>query len=737
MTDSTDAIAGLDLTDQAALGSGASFWTTKPIGTVPAIMLTDGPHGVRRQSGSATDHLGISGSEPATCFPPAVGLSQTWDPALVERIGQALGDESRALGVHVLLGPGVNIKRDPRCGRNFEYYSEDPLLSGMLGAAWVRGVQSRGVGASLKHFAANNAEHDRMRASSDVDVRTLREIYLRTFEIVVRQARPWTVMCSYNRVNGVYASENTWLLTTVLRHEWGFDGVVVSDWGAVSDRVAAVAAGLDLEMPTTGGSSDAEVVRAVRAGELDAAAVARAAARVADLTRRVTQTLTTARSFDIDAHHELAREAATRAIVLLKNDGDLLPLAPSTLAVIGGFAREPRYQGGGSSHVNPTRVDIPLDEIRRLAGDHPVSYSPGTDVAAAAAAAESAETAIVFLGLTAEAESEGYDREHIDLPAEQLDLLRAVVEVQPRTVVVLAHGGVVRLDAVADLAPAIVDGALLGQAGGGALADVLFGVANPSGRLAETVPLRLQDSPAYLNFPSESGHTVYGERMFVGYRWYDTRELPVAFPFGHGLSYTRFTYSDLELEATGDGVAVRVTVTNSGDRPGRDVVQAYAGLPGSRVGRPVRWLAGFALVTLEPGRRQTVEITIDRTDLAYWSTDAARWVVEPGGYEVSVGASSRDIRLTATVTVAGDEPTRPFTRESTLGELLADPTAAQTILTVLGSASPFGVADSGLGSDLLRMLESVPIGRMVGFSAGKVTREQLDELLAGINAHRS
>ncbi|MBP2453121.1 glycoside hydrolase family 3 C-terminal domain-containing protein [Mycolicibacterium lutetiense] len=737
MTHSEDHIAGLDLTDQAALGSGASFWTTKTIGTVPAIMLTDGPHGVRHQTGSATDHLGISGSEPATCFPPAVGLSQTWDPALVERIGQALGDESRALGVQVLLGPGVNIKRDPRCGRNFEYYSEDPLLSGALGAAWVRGVQSRGVGSSLKHFAANNAEHDRMRASSDVDLRTLREIYLRSFEIVVRQAGPWTVMCSYNRINGVYAAENAWLLTTVLRDEWGFDGVVVSDWGAVADRPTAVAAGLDLEMPTTGGISDAEVVRAVDAGTLDAAAVTRAAARVAGLAHRVTQTGTSATSFDIDAHHELAREAARRAIVLLKNDDDLLPLAPSPLAVIGGFAQEPRYQGGGSSHVNPTRLDIPLDEIGRLAGDHAVSYCPGTDTTAAAAAAESAETAIVFLGLTAEEESEGYDREHIDLPATQLDLLRAVVDVQPRTVVVLSHGGVVRLDAVADLAPAVLDGALLGQAGGGALADVLFGIANPSGRLAETVPLRLQDCPAYLNFPSESGHTVYGERMFVGYRWYDSREMPVTFPFGHGLSYTRFGYSDLELTTTGAGVAVRVTVTNTGDRPGREVVQAYAGLPGSRVGRPARWLAGFASATVEPGHRQTVEIPIDRTDLAYWSTDAGRWVVEAGEYAVSVGASSRDIRLTATVTLDGDEPTRPFTRESTLGELLADPVAAQTLLTVLGSASPFGATDSALGSNLLRMLESVPIGRVVGFSAGKVTREQLDELLASVNAQRS
>ncbi|MUL80466.1 beta-glucosidase [Mycobacterium sp. CBMA247] len=735
--DSPDPIAGLDLTEQAALGSGASFWTTKAIGTVPALVLTDGPHGVRRQSGSATDHLGISGSEPATCFPPAVGLSQTWDPELVERIGQALGDESRALGVHVLLGPGINIKRDPRCGRNFEYYSEDPLLSGALGAAWVRGVQSRGVGASLKHFAVNNAEHDRMRASSDVDVRTLREIYLRAFEVVVRQAGPWTVMCSYNRINGVYAAENTWLLTAVLRDEWGFDGVVVSDWGAVADRPTAVAAGLDLEMPTTGGISDTELGSAVRAGRLDAAAVTQAAARVARLAARVTETGSTATSFDIDAHHELAREAARRAIVLLKNDDELLPLAPSPLAVIGGFAVEPRYQGGGSSHVNPTRLDIPLDEIRRLTGDHPVSYCPGTDTGAAVTAAASADAAIVFLGLTAEEESEGYDREHIDLSAAQIDLLRAVVEVQPRTVAVLVHGGVVRLDTVAGLAPAVVDGSLLGQAGGGALADVLFGAVNPSGRLAETVPLRLQDSPAYLNFPSESGHTVYGERMFVGYRWYDARDVPVTFPFGHGLSYTRFDYSGLELTATGEGVSVRLTVTNTGARSGREVVQAYAGLPGSHIGRPVRWLAGFAAVTVEPGQRRTVDIPIGRTDLAYWSTDAGRWVVEAGEYVVSVGASSRDLRLTATITLGGDEPTRPFTRDSTLGELLADPVAARTILAVLSSASPFGAAESALGSNLLRMLESVPIGRMAGFSAGKVTREQLDELLAGVNAQRS
>ncbi|KWX22082.1 beta-glucosidase [Mycolicibacterium wolinskyi] len=724
-------ITELSLEQRAALGSGASFWTTKAIGEIPAIVLTDGPHGVRRQSGNATDHLGIGGSKPATCFPPAAGLGQTWDPELVERIGTALGDECLSLDVHVLLGPGVNIKRDPRCGRNFEYYSEDPLLSGVLGAAWVRGVQSRGVGASVKHFAANNAEHDRMRASSDVDDRTLREIYLRAFEHVVREAQPWTVMCSYNRINGVYAAENAWLLTKVLRDEWGFDGVVVSDWGAVRDRVAAVAAGLDLEMPSAGGVTDADVVAAVAAGTLDDAAVTRAAERVARLAVRASENAVTTGSFDGDAHHHLAREAARRAVVLLKNDGDLLPLAPSTLAVIGTFAQHPRYQGGGSSHVNPTRVDVPLDEIRALAGDYDVTYT--ADASAAVAAAAAADTAIVILGLTAEEESEGYDREHIDLPADQIELLRAVVEVQPRTVVVLSHGGVVRLGPVAELAPAIIDGALLGQAGGGAIADVLFGVVNPSGRLAETVPLRLEDTPAYLNFPSENGHTVYGERIFVGYRWFDARDLEVTYPFGHGLSYTRFEYSDLEVS---DDLTVLLRVTNTGSRAGREVVQVYASLPGSRVSRPPRWLVGFTGVTLSPGEQRSVEIPVSRTALTYWDVNTEGWVLEGGDYTVSVGASSRDLRLHATTTLAGDEIRVPFTRESTLGEILADPVAAPIALDALSKAAPAGTDTTALGTDLLRMLASIPIERMIGFSGGRVTRDQLDELLTAINSHR-
>ncbi|WP_458315577.1 glycoside hydrolase family 3 C-terminal domain-containing protein [Mycolicibacterium brisbanense] len=729
-------ISALPLQQRAALGSGATFWTTKAVDGVPSIVLTDGPHGVRRQSGSATDHLGIGASEPATCFPPAVALAQTWDPALVERVGAALGDESRSLGVQVLLGPGVNIKRDPRCGRNFEYYSEDPLLAGALGAAWVRGVQSRGVGASVKHFALNNAEYDRMRASSDVDGRTLREIYLRAFEQVVREAQPWTVMCSYNRINGIYATENAWLLTGVLRDEWGFDGVVVSDWGAVRDRVAAVAAGLDLEMPTTGGVTDADIVAAVQAGALDEAAVTLAAQRVARLVQRTTEKPSSDGPFDAEAHHRLAREAAAAAVVLLKNDGDLLPLAPSRLAVIGSFAQTPRYQGGGSSHVNATRLDIPLDEIRRLAGPHEVTFCPGGStpdaVADAVAAAESADTAVLFLGLTAEEESEGFDREHIDPPGDQLRLLREIVAVQPRTVVVLAHGGVVRLDTVAELAPAILDGALLGQAGGGAVADVLFGVVNPSGRLAETVPLRLQDTPAYLNFPSERGHTLYGERMFVGYRWYDARGLDVAFPFGHGLSYTHFEYSQLQVD---DGLAkVRVSVTNTGERAGREVVQAYAALPASEVSRPPRWLIGFAGVTLAPGECQVVEIPVRRTDLAYWNDG---WLVEGGDYRVSVGASSRDLRVEATVYIEGDAVTTPFTGESTLGELLADPVAAPVVMAAVAEVMPAGGSAPGLGVDLLRMAASIPIERMIGFSGGKVSRAQLDQLLATINSQRS
>jgi beta-glucosidase len=750
-------LSGLTLEEKASLGSGADFWTTKAVGGVPSLVLTDGPHGVRRQAG-ASDHLGLSESLPATCFPPAVGLAQSWDPDLVGRVGAALGTEARALGVDVLLGPGINIKRDPRGGRNFEYFSEDPLLTGVLGGAWVSGLQSTGVGASLKHFAANNAEHDRMRSSSNVDPRTLREIYLRAFQRVVRTSAPWTVMCSYNRINGVYASEDHWLLTTVLRQEWGFDGVVVSDWGAVQDRPAAVAAGLDLEMPGDGGASDARLVAAVESGACSAEHVDTAASRVAALAARAGRARRDGAAeaaaapaigaHDAEAHHALAREVAARCVVLLRNEGALLPLAPGgSVAVIGGFARNPRYQGGGSSHVNPTRLDVPLEEIRALAGSGTVTFSPGyADEARgdaepggaaglreeAVSAAAAAQTAVVFLGLAEHQESEGFDREHIELPAEQLDLLAAVVRAQPRTVVVLSHGGVLRLAPVAGLAPAILDGALLGQAGGGAIADVLFGRVNPSGRLGETVPVRLQDTPAYLNFPGENSAVLYGEGLYVGYRWYDARETEVAFPFGHGLSYTSFAYSDLELEQDAAGVTAHLTVTNTGDRAGREVVQFYVAKPDSAVSRPPRELKGFTGVTLEPGRSERVRVLLPREDLAYWEVRADRWVVEGGEYVVSAGASSRDLRATAAIEVEGDALRLPVTLDSTLGEVMADPRAAAVLAEVFAPPASADGSSTALGVDMARMMASIPIRRLASF--GPVGLAELEELVARVNA---
>lgn len=743
----------LTLAEKASLTSGADFWSTKAIERLgqPSIMLADGPHGLRKQAGK-TDHLGMSGSLPATCFPPSVGLGSAWDPDLVEQVGAAIGTEAAAENVAVVLGPGINIKRSPLCGRNFEYFSEDPLISGVLGAAWVRGLQSTGTGASLKHLAANNQEFDRIRVSSDVDMRPLREIYLRGFERVVRDEQPWTVMCSYNRINGVYASEDPWLLTRVLRQEWGFEGLVVSDWGAVNDRLVGLPAGLDLEMPSSGGRTDARLVAAVQAGTLAEEALETAAGRVLELVRKARQRPPAAVPLDVDAHHALARQAAGRSIVLLRNDG-ILPLARhARIAVIGAFAAHPRYQGAGSSLINPTRLDKALEEIRALAGGE-VAYAPGFtldgegsgdgDDAAlreqAAGVAREAEVVVVFLGLPATQESEGFDREHLDLPAAQLDLLDAVLEANPATVVVLSNGGAVALP-FRDRVPAIVEASLLGQAGGGATADVLFGVVNPSAKLTETIPLRLEDNPSYGNFPGEFGHVRYGEGIMVGYRWYDSRGLDVAYPFGHGLSYTTFAYGNpsAELDADGD-VVVSVPVTNTGGVRGREVVQVYASLPGSRVERAPRELKGFGSVTLEPGQCADVQILVRRTDLAYWDIRVDRWVVEGGEYAFDVAASSRDIRATATVAVPGDEVVLPLTMESSVGDLLAHPVAGPVVRGVFAQVT--GTLDAAAAAmmpndDALRkMMASFPLSRLAGFPGLPVTFEQIEQLVAYANAN--
>lgn len=750
-------LAGLTLEEKASLLSGLDFWTTQPLArdggvAVPGVMVTDGPHGLRKQADSP-DHIGLGNSVPATCFPTAATLGSTWDPALVRRVGEALGRETRANDVAVLLGPGINIKRSPLNGRNFEYLSEDPVIAGELGAALVTGIQSQGVGTSLKHFAANNQEADRMRVSADVDERTLREIYLAGFERVVTQAQPWTVMCSYNRINDVYASQNHWLLTEVLRDEWGFTGLVMSDWGAVRDRVAAVAAGLDLEMPASGGRTDAEVVTAVRAGRLDEAVVDVAARRVLHLVARSLPALDAPGTYDAEAHHALAREAAAAGTVLLKNaptgGAPLLPLASGDgVAVVGELARTPRYQGAGSSQVNPTRLDDALTALRTATGaDVPFAagytvdgadLGSGTDDdalrAEAVDLARTAETLLVFLGLPASYESEGFDRTHLDLPAQQVALLEAVAAVNPRVVVVLANGSAVSVAPWQDLAPAVVEGWLGGQAGGSGVVDVLLGTVNPAGRLAETLPLRLVDNPSYGNFPGELGHVRYGEGVLVGYRWYDARELDVAYPFGHGLSYTTFAYDGVSAEVLGsaaltaDGdpvVRVRTTVTNTGERAGAEVVQVYVGDPEAQVQRPERELKAFAKVYLAPGESREVTFDLTARDLSYWHPVLRRWVVEGGEFVVALGASSRDLRGSTTVVVDGDDVRLPLGGLSTVAEAIDHP--------VVGAQVDALVHGGAVGDDLLAMVGDMPLAVIADFGLAGFDRERLAALLSEAN----
>ncbi|WP_034621421.1 glycoside hydrolase family 3 C-terminal domain-containing protein [Cellulomonas sp. URHE0023] len=734
-------LAELTLEEKASLTSGSDFWHTQPVerAGVPAIMVTDGPHGLRKQAHNP-DHLGIGISVPATCFPTAAALGSSWDVDLVRRVGEALGRETRANDVTVLLGPGVNIKRTPLCGRNFEYVSEDPVVAGELGAAIVRGIQSQGVGTALKHFAANNQETDRMRVSADVDERTLREIYLPAFERVVTTAQPWTVMCAYNKVNGTYASEHRWLLTDVLRDEWAFEGLVMSDWGAVHDRVPALAAGLDLQMPASTAGSDEAVVAAVRDGSLDEAVLDVAVRRVLALIARSAQQSRTdlagAVTFDVDDHHLLAREAAGDGSVLLKNDPvDGTPLLPLTgsFAVIGEFARTPRYQGAGSSQVNPTRLD---DALTALGGDVP--FAPGFTIAGgpsgdddalraqAVEVARSAETVVAFLGLPGPDESEGYDRPRLGLPDNQVATLRAVAEVTPRVVVVLANGSAVAVSEWQHLAPAILETWLGGQAGGSAVADLLTGARNPSGKLTETIPHRLEDTPAFGSFPGELGHVRYGEGVLVGYRWYDTRAFDVAFPFGHGLSYTTFSYSDVAATET----SATVTVTNTGSSAGAEVVQVYVRDPEASVLRPTRELKAFGKVSLAPGESRILTFELTRRDLSYWHCGLHRWVVEGGEFVIEVGASSRDIRGSVSIQVAGDPLWGELTAMSTIAEWLEHPVGGplmQSALTVPADIPPMSEADQA-------MLAQMPAKVLVTFGMSSFTLADLDDLVAKVAA---
>ena len=662
----TDIITKLNLEQKCALLSGDTVFTTRGYKNagVPSITLSDGPNGVRKQAGAA-DHLGLNPSVPATCFPTAATVACSWDPALGEEIGRAMGEEAAAQEVAVLLGPGLNTKRSPLCGRNFEYFSEDPYLSGKMAAAYVRGIQSEGISACPKHFAVNSQELRRMASDSVVDERTLRELYLTGFEIVVKEAHPKALMSSYNLINGIYANENAHLLQDILREEWGFDGAVVTDWGGSNDHALGVKNGSTLEMPAPGGDAVRELLAAVRSGKITEADVD---ARLDELLTLVLDTHAAVerhnRSFDADAHHALARRAAGESVVLLKNDDALLPLAEGTrVAVIGDFAETPRYQGAGSSAVNSIKVDTFLDCLND-SGLHSVGFAPGFDrqgkpdaakQAEAVALAAKADAVLLCLGLDEIKESEGLDRVDMKLADNQIDLLQAVREANPNTVVIVNAGASLETPWLAHC-KALVYGALGGQAGAGAMVDVLTGKINPGGKLAETWANAYDDTPARDHFAGPGRTVQYREGLYVGYRYYQTAGVPVAFPFGHGLSYTQFAYSDLHADAH----SATLTVTNTGDRAGAEIVQLYVAKPNAEIFRPAQELKAFAKVQLAAGESKTVTLTMDDKAFRYWNTRTDSWEVEGGTYELRVGASSADIRLTAAVEVIGTDALNPY-----------------------------------------------------------------------------
>ncbi|MEU9456677.1 glycoside hydrolase family 3 N-terminal domain-containing protein [Streptomyces sp. NPDC048277] len=751
MFDPQAVAALLTLDEKAALVAGDTVWTTAAVERleVPALVLTDGPHGVRRLAEDA-DPGDLYNCRPATAFPTAAAMGSSWDTELLEEIGEALAAESRALGVDVLLGPGLNIKRTPLCGRNFEYFSEDPVLSGHLAAAWVRGLQQSGVGASLKHFAANNQETNRMRVNAEVDERTLREIYLPAFEYAVRNSAPATVMAAYNALNGVPAAQNRWLLTEVLREEWGFDGFVVSDWGAVADPAAAIPAGLDLRMPGTGDRGAAELAALVKEGTLDEADLDRAAERIlrvaADLYARRT---TGVPAVDHEHHRQLTRRAAAESAVLLTNEEAFLPLDASRgggLAVLGEFARTPRFQGGGSSHVQPTRLETALEELTRAVdGRRDITFAPGFRLDSspspelideAVAAAQNADDVVVFLGLPEAAESEGFDRTCLDLPDVQLDLLRAVAAVNPRIAVVLSNGGVVVTHEIEELARSVLELWLGGQASGGAAADVLLGRAEPGGRLAETIPLALSHTPAHINFPGTPERVLYGERLYVGYRWYDKTARDVGHPFGHGLSYTTFAYTDLAVRVPDprrNAAVVAFTLTNTGQRTGSEVAQVYVTDVEASVDRPERELKAFRKVRLAPGESRRVELSLDERDFAFWDERRRAWTVEPGTFRISAGASSRDLRLTAVVDLSVAPPELPLTLDSAVEEWINRPQARAALRRVLAAVSRPGARDFDNDETGLLLMGSMPLRRMLALGMPDVSPQALADLLAAAN----
>lgn len=755
----------MDLTTQISLLSGDGMWHTQATDELRSVMVSDGPHGLRAQPGGG-ENLGLLDSEPATCFPTAVTLASSWDRDLIADVGAAVGAEARAAGVAVVLGPGMNIKRHPRCGRNFEYLSEDPLLTGHLAAALVDGIQSQGVGACLKHFAVNNQESHRFVVDAIVDERTLREIYLAAFEYAVKHAHPWTVMAAYNLVNGTYATDNKYLLTDILRDEWGFDGLVMSDWAATNDRVAGVLAGMDLEMPGSSGAFDAEVSKAVEDGRLSVADLSVCTDRVRRLVER--SPVEQGPAVDFAAHDALARRAAAECSVLLTNDG-LLPLAPeATVALIGAFAEQPRFQGSGSSLVNAVTVTTAKEAFS--ARGIQVTYAPGyhSDGSApdprllseAVEAATSCDVVVLMVGLPGLFESEGYDRDHLNLPREQEELITAVCKANSRTVVALSNGSPVVMPWVSAPA-AILESYLGGQASGGALVDVLYGTVEPAGRLAETFPLRSEDVASDPYFPGQPHQVEYREGLYVGYRYATSAGVQPLFAFGHGLGYSTFEVEAASCPGSvtaGESVRLTVSLANTGDRDGSTVVQVYRRDLTGLVARPVRELAGFAKVRLGAGETTEIEIELQPRAFAFWHDG---WQIPQGDYEVEVGLSSVDIRARVPLTLtdgftqklpheplvaATDEefaqrlgrpiptprPVKPYCRNTTVGEISGNP-VGKLLREVSYRVTDVKNADPLTRKMIVKSVDEGPLRSLALFSAGKVSLGQVDGLVNLLN----
>lgn len=794
MRNTKNIIAQMTLEEKASLCSGLNFWYLKSIERlgIPSIMVTDGPHGLRKQA-TSSDTVGLADSVPATCFPTASALAATWDRDLIYEVGAALGEECRQEKVGVILGPGVNIKRSPLCGRNFEYFSEDPYLSGEIAKSHINGVQSQGIGTSMKHYAVNNQEYRRMVIDAVVDERALREIYLAGYEIAVKEAQPWTLMCAYNKINGTYASDLESLMRAILKDEWGHEGLVVTDWGAMNERVEALKAGTELEMPGAQNGNDALIVEAVQNGLMNEGILDQAVERILTLIFKADETLAEDFAYDSQAHHALARKTAGEGAVLLKNDANILPLQENTkVALIGRFAKEPRYQGAGSSLMNPSRLDNLYDEILALVGEENLTYTPGYTpkgdhaeeslIQEAIDLAQNAEVVVVCAGLTDLYEVEGLDRKHMQLPPGHDALIESISKNHSQVVVVLSNGSPVEMPWSNDVS-AILEGYLGGQAGAGALADILYGRVNPSGKLAETFPHKLEDNPSHHYFPGGPATVEYRESIFVGYRYYDTVNQDVLYPFGHGLSYTTFEYSDLQLSQkqlqTPVKLTIHIKVKNTGNVAGKEIVQLYVRDLESTTFRPDKELKGFAKVDLQPGEQTEVSIQLGQRAFAYFNTDLKDWHVEAGQFEILIGASSGDIRLRETVELTGYSTDAPkpnveelsayynFPRGTPVSQVDFEALLGRPAPPNLGSQkgsytlnTPVGdMGDSFFGRQLAKvinqqiskmikgmedtptallmhaMIKEIPLRGMLVFGGGVLTRAMLEALLLMINGH--